>query len=405
MNGKRGTWGRATAVFVLLLLFLGITQSARAEGVIFGELVAAGDEIEGVVVLNGNDVRLAGSVDGDAFIVGRTVIVDGSVSGSLFVIGDKVVINGDVGGSAYVGAISLQVGETAVIGRSLYSLGVSLLTERGSTIERDLYALTFSARLGGSVGRDTQAVIGLIEAIRFVLNSVNRATTGQSVSFLEPGLTIDTRGRGTMYRVQAQSDPIDPQTAAALGWLSGQGRLLVSYILVGLLALWLAPRLMGRWSDEAGKRPWPAVGSGLAAYIVGFIGSVIVLLIFTAVGIGLAAATFWGLAFTWWGISLSGLGLAFWIFILFVSYLSKVIVAYRFGGWLLGRFWQRAQRRVWFLLVGLVLFVVLAAIPYVGWALSMVVTFWGLGAVVLAFFSDRTVRSDDGVKTAVVPAA
>jgi len=389
---------------VLLVLLLGMTQSARAEGVIFGELVAAGDEIEGDVVLNGNDVRLAGVVDGDAFIVGRTVIVDGSVSGSLFVIGDKVVINGDVGGSAYVGAVSLQVGETAVIGRSLYSLGVSILTERGSNITRDLYALTFSARLGGNVGRDTQAVIGIIEAVRFVLNSVNRATTGQPVSFLEPGLTIDTRGRGTMYRVQSQTDETDPQAAALAAWLAVQGRLLVSYLVVGLLALWQAPGLLGKWSGEAGKRPWPAAGSGLVAYIVGFVGAFIILLVLIAVGVALAAATFWGLAWTWWGISLSGLGLAFWIFILFVSYLSKVIVAYRFGGWFLGRFWQRAQRRVWALLLGLVLFVLLAAIPYAGWALSMVVTFIGLGAVVLVFFRDRSEKGEAVGETAVITA-
>lgn len=92
-----------------------------------------------------------------------------------------------------------------------------------------------------------------------------------------------------------------------------------------------------------------------------------------------------GLAFTWWGISLSLLSLFFWIFILFVSYLSKVIVAYRFGGWFLGRFMPRAQRRVWSLLFGLVVFVLLAAIPYAGWALSLIVTFIGLGAVVVAF--------------------
>ena len=45
----------------------------------------------------------------------------------------------------------IMVGGTAVIGRSLYNAGLSLLTERGSTVGRDLFAVTFSARLAGNV--------------------------------------------------------------------------------------------------------------------------------------------------------------------------------------------------------------------------------------------------------------
>ena len=240
--------------------------------------------------------------------------------------------------------------------------------------------------------RNTQAVIGIIEVVRFVLNSVNRVTTGQSVSFLEPGLTIDTRNKSTMYRVRAQAEEINPQMVAAGNWAADRGRLLVSYLVVGVLALWLLPNWLQKWSGQAGKRPLPALGSGLGAYIFGFIGSLIALIVLIALGAGLAMVTFWGLAFTWWGISLSLLSLFFWIFILFVSYLSKVIVAYRFGGWFLGRFMPRAQRRVWSLLFGLVVFVLLAAIPYAGWALSLIVTFIGLGAVVVAFFVDQQNR-------------
>jgi hypothetical protein len=400
MKQKNGRLGRATAVFFLILLLLGVTQVVRAEGIILGDRVADGEEIAGDVILNGNDVRLSGVVDGDAFVVGRTVIIDGRVNGSLFVFGDKVVINGEVGGSVYIGSVSVQVGATAVLNRSLYYLGLNLLTERGSTIARDLYALTFGARLGGSVGRDTQAVIGLIEVVRFVLNMLNRVTTSQPVSFLEPGLTIDTRGRGTMYRVQAQAEPVNPQFAALGDWFVRNGRLLINYLVVGIMALWLRPAWLQKWSGQVGKRPWPTVGSGLAAYIIGFVGSLILLTVFFAGGAGLGLMTLWGLAFTWWGISLSSLSLGFWIFILFVSYLSKVIVAYWFGGWLLNRAFPDtdAPRRFGPLFVGLILFVLLASIPYAGWALSMIVTFFGLGAVASAYLEIRIRRTGTAVE-------
>ncbi|MBK8987791.1 MAG: polymer-forming cytoskeletal protein [Chloroflexi bacterium] len=393
-------WGRKTAVFLLIVLLLGVTQAARAEGIILGDRVALGEEIEGDVILSGNDVRLSGVVDGDVFAVGRTVIVDGRVSGSLFVVGDKVIINGEVGGSVYLASVSAQVGGTAVLNRSLYFLGLNLLTERGSNVARDLYALTFSARLGGSVQRDTQAVIGLIEVVRFVLNMLNRVTTSQPVSFLEPGLTIDTRGRGTMYRVQAQAEPVNPQLVALGDWLARNGRLLINYLIVGILMLWLRPAWLQKWSGQVGKRPLPTAGSGLAVYVIGFTGALVLLLVLFAVGAGMGLATLWGLAFTWWGISLSALSLGFWIFILFVSYLSKVIVAAWFGGWLLNRVFPDTDgpRRFGPLLVGLVLFVLLASIPYAGWALSMIVTFIGLGAAASAYLEIRIKRTGTAVE-------
>lgn len=400
MTQNRVGYGRLVTVLVFVLLFLSITQTVRAQGIVFGEQVRAGEIVVSDVVLNGNDARLMGEVDGDVFIVGRSVIVDGKVNGSLFVIADRLLLNGEVDGSVYVGAVSLQVGETAVTQRSLFYFGLSLLMERGSSIGRDLYALTFGARLAGEVGRDTQAVIGIYEVVRFLLSGVNRATTGQPVSFLDPGLTIDTRSRGTTYRIQAQpeAEP-DPRLAAAGDWFARQGRLLASYLIVGLLALWLRPGWLEKWAGQIGQRPLPAFGFGLSGYIIGFVGSVIILTILIAAGAGLALVTLWGLAFTWWGISISLLSLAFWVFILFVSYLSKAIIAYWFGGWLLGRLLPDFQSRTWSLLVGLFLFILLAGIPYAGWALSMIVTLFGLGAVVVAFLDSRV----KWVGTAVVP--
>jgi hypothetical protein len=378
----------------LVLLFLGLllalsAQSVRAQGIVFGEQIPAGNEIVSDVVLNGNDVRLMGVVDGDVFIVGRSVIVDGDVSGSLFVIADRVLLNGTVEGSAYVTAASSQVGETAVVGRSLYFLGLNLLTEQGSIIQRDLYVLTLGARLRGSVERDTQAIIGLVEVVRFILSGVNQVTTGQSVSFLEPGLTVDTRPRGTTYRLQTQTEPEaatpNPQAAAIGEWAMEQVRFLLNILIVGLLLLWLRPNWFVGWSERVKERPLTTFGAGLSIYFIGFAGTVALTLIFIALGATLGLLSFWGLAFTWWGITLSGLSLAFWLFILFVSYISKAVVAYWFGAWLLRRFLPDVQRRIWPLLLGTLLFALLAAIPYAGWALSLIVTYFGLGAVVMTY--------------------
>ncbi|MBK7175857.1 MAG: hypothetical protein IPH82_01450 [Chloroflexi bacterium] len=237
-------WWLTAVLGLLLLLFMGGAQSVYAEVLCLASL-AAGDEIEGDVILNGNDVRLAGVVDGIAFIIGQTVIIDAAA--------------GELSGSGRAGFVA---------------------------------AAQLAAKVVGPGG----------------------------------------------------------ETAVARAWFGTRSLHFRLYRLVNCPDRFNCP---GRGTGNG-----HVLGAGV--YVVGHF------VIVTEP--------------------------VFWIFVLFVCYLSKVIVAYRFGGWFLGRFMPRAQRRVWSLLFGLVVFVLLAAIPYAGWALSLIVTFIGLGAVVVAFFVDQQNR-------------
>ena len=392
MIEKQQNFGKLTAVILLLaILFLGAAQTARADGIYFGDQVGTDETIENDAVMNGTDVVVNGTIEGDLFVVGKNITINGVVEGSLFALGENVVITGEVMGSGYVTAVSAQLREGAVIGRSFYVVAVSLVVEKGSTITLDLRAITLGARLAGGGNRDTVAVIGIIEVGKWIMNTVNQVTTGKSVAFLEPGITVDTRERMSTYRIRTQdgAEVPDAQANETVDWVLKHIRLFVSYLVVGILMIWWLPQLNENWADKVGKRPFATFGSGLVFYIVGFLGALLLLFLLVAVGAGLLAMTFLGLAMTWWGITLSTLSLAFWFFILLVAYASKVIVAYWGGRWLLRRFLPKAQRRIWPLLLGLILLVLLFAIPYAGWALSFAVTFVGMGAVALVYLESR----------------
>lgn len=393
MIEKRNNRSRITAVILLLsIIFLGITQTARADGIFVGEKVGMDETIENDAIMNGTDVMVNGTIAGDLFVVGKNITINGTVEGSLFALGENVVIAGDVAGSAYVTAVSAQLRETATIGRSLYVLAVSLGIERDASIGRDLVAITLGFSTNGVVvGRDTVMVSGIVEVVRWGMNLVNQVTTGKSVAFLEPGITIDTRQRSTSYRVNSQdgTEIPDAPTNVTVDWLLKHSRLFVSYLVVGILMIWWLPQVNERWAGKVRERPFATFGSGLVFYIVGFVGAALLLALLIAVGVGLMAITFRGLALTWGGITISALSLAFWIFILLVAYASKVIVAYWGGRWLLRRFLPKAQRRIWPLLLGLTLLVLLIAIPYAGWAISFAVTFVGMGAVALVYLESR----------------
>ena len=403
---------RATAFFLFAFIIILIsTQSARAQGIIYGETVAANEIVERDILLNGDDIVLDGIVDGDVLAVGKNVTINGAVNGSLVALAENVIINGEVEGSAYVAALTLELKSTGSVGRSLYFLGASLTTERDSQVGRDLVAISLGARLAGDVGRNTNALVGLLELVKLILDRINDTTTGQPISWLQPNIVTGVRdadgtefvvvpasfGPGITGRtIQARTNADVPsQVVTRDQWLIIQDqfmshlRAFVSYLIIGLLALWLTPHLLERWAEKTRTKPLPSAGLGLVTYITGFIGVGLVALLIIAVGASLAYLSLWGLAITWWGLMFSALGMTFFIFILFVAYGSKVIVAYLIGWLILRRLLPRAEHRIWPLLLGLLIYVLLVAIPFLGWVISVIVTLLGLGAVGLVYYDNQ----------------
>jgi hypothetical protein len=159
-------------------------------------------------------------------------------------------------------------------------------------------------------------------------------------------------------------------------------------LLVGGLAIWLRPALIQRPAESLRRRPLPAAGFGLLAVLLvvpAVIVAILLAVLLVIVGIWLGSATFWGLAFVLWGIGFPVLTLAVALLALTVAYGSKVIVADLVGSLILKRLAPGVMKyRILPLLLGLVLYVLLRSIPYVGWVIEAIVTILGLGGIWLA---------------------
>jgi hypothetical protein len=113
---------------------------------------------------------------------------------------------------------------------------------------------------------------------------------------------------------------------------------------------------------------------------------VLVALLILMLGVGLGALSLWDLAWAVWGVGFTSLGLVFWFSLLFVSYGTKVIVAFLVGLLILERLAPKANEyKILSLLLGLALYVLLASIPYIGWVIAVLVNAVGLGAAWLAY--------------------
>jgi len=220
-----------------------------------------------------------------------------------------------------------------------------------------------------------------------VLRYTSRAQQGNSIASAPAG--------GVVYQTpQPGKTPQEPPRTSpvvSLGrWILARLRDFVTLLVLGGLAIWLIPALLGRWAERVRATPLPAAGWGLVALILGYAGAALAALVIISLGIFLGIITLGGLARSVFGIGFSSLGLVFTIFTLFVSYGSKLIVSYLAGKLILARLApQSAEHRFWPLLVGVVVYVLLRSIPFLGWLIGLLVTLLGLGAIWLVFSDEH----------------
>jgi hypothetical protein len=165
-------------------------------------------------------------------------------------------------------------------------------------------------------------------------------------------------------------------------------------LLVGGLVIWLRPALIQQPAERLRRKPLPAAGFGLLALTLTVSAAAVIILLAVllfVIGIWLGAVTLWELAFMLWGIGYPTLILASALFALTVQYVSKAIVADMVGTLILKRVSpQSLEYRILPLLLGLVLYVLLRSIPILGWAIEVIVTLFGLGAIWVALRDGRS---------------
>ena len=412
-------WVCLTLVLALVFAGLfGMPQSARAYGIIAGDTIPAGEVIDNDAVVTGADVVVDGTVNGDVLAVGDTVTINGAVKGSLVAVGLRVVINGEVDGTVYTAAQTLELRPSASLSRNIYFAGFRLITRPGSRVERDLVAGSIGADLFGEVGRDMKAVIGLVELVRKLGESMDwqwgmfrlrSSSVNEPVSPASQEPVVTTSGgmlmvirpveqrdvsraastSGSLYQPQGQAEAEahapDSQRDVVREQIRARLEEFVTLLIIGVLAVWLIPSVLDRWVGQVRATPLPAAGYGLVAYVTGFTGTSLVAALILVTGLWLGFVTLWKLAFLFWGLGYSSLVLAFSAFALVVFYGSKVIVADLAGTLILERLAPRAAKyKLLPLVLGLVLYVLLRSIPALGWVIGVIVTLLGLGAVWLA---------------------
>jgi cytoskeletal protein CcmA (bactofilin family) len=415
-----------TLLLVMILVF-GLVQPAAAQGIIYGDNVPPDTQIDQNLILTGYNVTIDGTVNGDVIAVGSRVTINGVVNGSLITAGEYININGKVTGSVYSAALALTMDSSSVIDRDLYFLGVQLNMNQGSVINRDLYTISLlSASMAGKVNRNTYAEIGPSAVVQMIFDLAGwplpnwlgsgalppawsaqhfaqvpfTFASASRVALQGAGLGISMSTPASLegYYLKPAAE-VDPQRLA--DWGMGLLRNLVAILLVGLILVWLLPSLLNQSSERLRAHPWSSFGWGLVVYLLGWFLFGLLFTLIIALSIFFFTVSFVNLGFVVGGVGLASLGLAFMLFWVSVFFVSKIVVALLFGRLLIGLFSKKAASgRLVPLFFGVILYVLLASIPYLGFVISSLATFFGLGALWMALRQIRkTPAADAWVET------
>ena len=348
----------------ILLLAIGLAALSAATTVQQTELagkmrsgrevtVPAGETVQGDLVASGGTVRIEGRVDGDLVATGGQVIVAGTVTGDALVGAGSTTISGEVDGDLRAGTgqarIEGRVGEDVLLG-----VGQATVT-RGAQIGGDLIFAAGRIQMDG-------AVIGS------VLGSTGNYTEGGSVGGSE---------RVNLGQPEQQQEPtLADRTLDVL-------RRYVSILAVGVLLLWLLPRVIRGAAEQARGRPLVGLGVGVLGFVGVIVALVLVILVTVLVAVVLGLAGLGSLTgMTVYGGILVAAILLF-LFVLAVAFAAQATVGLALGRLLVGSDGRSFLGGLGALALGVLVVVLVAAIPVAGGLLEALLVLLGLGALLL----------------------
>jgi cytoskeletal protein CcmA (bactofilin family) len=421
-------------VFASLVLLASVAFAASAWAIETrgGDNVTIGaDEVvEDDLYVGAQTVTVEGTVQGDLVAAGGTVRVNGgTVEGDLISAGQAVIVNGTVEDDVRIAGQALLIGEDAQIADDLIAAGFSLETERGSTVGGELLYGGYQALVAGNVEENVRGGMTAFELGGEVGGNVNVEVDGRGaqsagsqfaprptavpIPSVEPGLTLTDTARvggdlryesssrgdiasgaqigGDVSYEQRPAEEVQPAQTGAAAVLLESLRRFVVLLLIGLLLVWLAPRLVRGAADTVRNQPLLSFGWGVLDFLIVGVLVFVVLAATILLAIVFGLVTLGGLIPAIVSIGVLTDAVLVVAFLISVFYVAPVVVSFLGGRMLLGQFQpDPAAGRVLPLVIGILLYVILRAIPIVGAVVAVIVVLLGLGA--LSIWAWRTVR-------------
>lgn len=410
----------------ILLCFVLVPPSHAIEVVDQGTVVIeAGEVIEDDLMVFTNELVMDGTIKGDLIVFASTAEINGLVEGDLMGAGQQIFLNGTVQDDVRMGGTIITLGEGALIGDDFMAGAYSLESKVGSLVEGDMLMGVGQSRLAGDIGGnlwmsggglellgtvagDVQAEVGsaadapVFSPFAFMPDAPNvpsftwgltiddQAQIGGDLTYTSPvAVTVPTNlvaGTVSFEQVVPDTTVVSEEVVVTpaqkvMNWFADVFRQSITLLLIGILMVWLAPHWTNKVAAYVQKKPLPSFGWGLLTVAAIFLAIVLIGFVMVLLALALGAMTFDGLAST---VITSGLFIIFGLGLLFaftVAFFAKIIVGVATGRFIFNLFNSKlAHSGYWSMALGVLLIVILTAIPWLGPLVSIIVSLLGFGA-------------------------
>ena len=373
LRRKKRRWTAMALMVPVILAALALpSPAAAAEIRKANSLVIAKDEtIKNDLIFGGGQLRVDGTVEGDVIAFAESVEVNGHVGGDLIAFSQSVRVNGHVDGN--VRSFSNNVTITGTVKKNMTAFVELVKLDSSGGIGGSLTVFSARNSLDGRIGRDFLAY-----SAETFLNGV----IGGSMRFrghdLVIGPTAEIGGAALMEQRGRHTVDVSPKAKLASPlqvnhveerpayrhprYYFWKAIWLAATFLLGMVLIFLLPKLSREAVQEAGRYLW-AAPVGLVAAI-----AVLILVVIACVTVV--------------GIPLGMTALASWFF---VFHVADVIVGAWLGEVILGRS-SNPGALLGRMALGLFILRAVFLVPKVGGWIHLVVWLWGFGAVSMALF-------------------
>ncbi len=353
---------------------VGIDETIDGNFFAAGEQVLIDGDVNGDVIVAGGMVIITGAVSGDIIAAGGQVRVLGPVQGDIRLTGGDVFVDSVIGKNATIFGGNVLLGQNSAIGASAVVFAGNL--DAMGSIERNLRAGVGSLKLSGIIKENAWLKVG--EPNQFIIQP--QAWIGKDLRYTSPtraevlsGATLN--GEVVHTGIETINEQKTKKAAGVLGAFLAIGFVTIKLIqliglwILGLVLLWAIPKQIVKVNKLLQKEFWPSVSRGLLfAFLLPICLFVIAL---TIVGL---PVTFLVGALYFAGILCATIHISFYL-----------------GEWVLLKFTKRKWKGVsqhWSMVLGVLIFVLLISIPFIGWLFKWILVSAGFGALIMTWMDE-----------------
>jgi len=377
------------SLFAVLLPVTVLAVTVRTNNSVY---LAKNDTIEGNLFAAGQTITIEGKVNGDIYCAGQTINISGEVTGDINCAGQSINITGPVTGSVRLAGNSvsldnkighnLMAAGAAIVASAKSSIGWDMLVA-GATVEargnvgKDLYGAVANATIAGQIGRNVNLILS--DKIKPATSGVNINNNGLTIAktakisgnltyrsnnlaAIESGAVISGNTTHNLPTVNRAS-----QRFNFLGWLWFKLFSIFSSLAIGLVLISLWREEIKKLTDLLLNKIGLSIGWGV---ILMFLTPILIILLFITII----------------GIPLAFILIAIWLIALLIS---RILVGILIGRILLDNFWPKQKDSlILAMIIGIVITYLIYSLPFIGWILSLVAVWWGLGGI-WQYFKNR----------------